>query len=155
MKRMLFCFLAGAAAGALGHWYLQQEEGKRVMAEARETVAMGAGRAKDVVAHGVDELKEELSRTGRVIRDKARGVGQGTTNATAGTPTTIAAAVQTRLATDPNLSAQSIQVDATNGVVTLSGDVANYEQIAKAMRIALETENVQKVISLLRVSSSK
>jgi osmotically-inducible protein OsmY len=155
MKRMLLCFLIGVAAGALGYWYLQQEEGKRAIAEARETIASGTEKAKGVVSHGMDEIKEEMSRTGRVIRDKAKDLGRPTTNAVAAVPNASAAAIGSKLATDPSLSGQRIRVDVADGVATLAGTVATYEQIGRAMKVALESDGVHRVISLLQVSSSK
>jgi osmotically-inducible protein OsmY len=155
MKRMLFSFLVGVAAGALGHWYLQQEEGKRAMAEARETVSLGAEKAKDALLLGVDEIKEELSRTGKVIRDKRKSIGHSGTNAAPANTTATAAQVQARLAADRSLAGHSIHVEVNNSVVTLSGDVTSYAQIDRAMKLALETDDVQKVVSLLRVSSSR
>lgn len=155
MKRVLFTFLLGVAAGALGHWYLQQEEGKRALAEARETVAAGAARTKEAVLLGVDEIKEELSRTGKVIREKTKTIGQPSTNAAPDNASATAAQVQAKLAADRGLTGQNIHVEASNGVVTLSGDITSYEQIDKAMKLALETDGVQKVVSLLRLTSSR
>ena len=155
MKRMLFSFVVGVAAGALGHWYLQQEEGKRAMAQARETVSLRAGKAKDALLLGVDEIKEELSRTGKVIRDKRKSIGHPGTNAAPANATTTAAQVQAKLAADRSLAGQSIHVEVNKGVATLSGDVSSYEQIDRAMKLALETDDVQKVVSLLRLTSGR
>jgi osmotically-inducible protein OsmY len=44
-----------------------------------------------------------------------------------------------------------IDVDTTDGVVTLSGTVKSHEQIVRAMDIAYETEGVYKVVSTLQV----
>lgn len=152
MKRMLLSFVVGVAVGALGHWYLQQEEGKRAVADARERVAAGAVKAKEVVLHGVDEIKEELLRTGRVVRDKATGA-QAPADAKADEVTV--SAVRARVLGDSGLASSKINVDSTNGVVTLSGTAANYEQIGRAMQLALDTAGVQRVVSLVQVSSSK
>ena len=152
MKRMLFGFIFGVAVGAIGHWYLQQEEGKRAVAEARERVAAGAERAKVVVLHGVDEIKEELLRTGRVVRDKATGTP---TTVAANADDAVTAAIRTRIQADTGLARSNIQVGSTNGVVTLSGTATGYEQIGQVMKLALETEGVQRVVSLVQVSSSR
>lgn len=125
------------------------------MAEARETVSAGAEKAKDALWLGVDEIKEELSRTGRVIRDKTKSIGRQSTNAVPANGGATAAQVQAKLTADPNLAAQNIHVEVSRGVATLSGDVTSYEQIDRAMKLALETDDVQKVVSLLRVTSSR
>jgi osmotically-inducible protein OsmY len=153
MKRMMFSFLLGVAIGALGHWYLQQEEGKRAMSAAREKVVSGAERAKEAVLHGVDEIKEEFNRTGKVVRDKMTGATPSATNSDAGA--SGGASLAARLAADPSLRHSDIQVETTNGVVTLSGTVSSYEQVGQAMKVALESAGVQRVVSLLQVTSSK
>jgi osmotically-inducible protein OsmY len=56
---------------------------------------------------------------------------------------------------EPGLSAFAITVDTTDGVVTLSGKVSAPEQVARAVKLALERENVRKVISTLQVGPSK
>lgn len=152
MKRMLLGFVIGVAVGAIGHWYLQQEEGKRAVTEARERVAAGAEKAKVIVLHGVDEIKEELLRTGRVVRDKATG---SPPPAGVSADDAVTAAIRARIQADTGLARSNIQVGSTNGVVTLSGTASGYEQIGQAMKLALETEGVQRVVSLVQVSSSK
>jgi len=153
MKRMVLSFLIGVAAGVLAHWYLQQEEGKRAMSAAREKVVSGTERAKEAVRHGVDEIKEELNRTGRVVRDKMTGTTQSATNSVANV--SAGATITARLAADPSLQRSNIRVETTNGVVTLSGTVSSYEQVGRAMKLALEADGVQRVVSLLQVTSSK
>ena len=63
----------------------------------------------------------------------------------------ITGTIKTKLIEEPGLSALKIDVDTTDGVVTLSGTVASYDEIAKAMRLAWETEGVHKVVSSLQV----
>ena len=149
----MLSFLVGVAAGALGHWYLQQEEGKRAMAAAREKVVSGAERAKEVVLQGVDEIREEFNRTGRVVRDKMTGAASSSTNSNSSGQADVTAAVKGRLAADTELQRSTIQVESTNGVVTLSGTVSSYEQVGRAMKLALESDGVQRVVSILQVTS--
>jgi osmotically-inducible protein OsmY len=153
MKRVVFSFVVGVVAGALGHWYLQQDEGKRAVAEARARVSAGTEFAREAVLQGAEDIKEELSRTGKVIRDKVTGNGPAATNTTV---TRVAGStLQTRLRADPGLATSTIHVETTNGVVTLTGTVPSHEQIGAAMKLALETEGVQRVVSLLQVSSAR
>ena len=155
---MLFCFLLGAAAGAGGHWYFQQAAGKARLEQARAQVVSGTekvtGTIKQTIGEiSVDDIKEELARTSMVVREKARDAGQSIAGATANARTTLA--IKTKLLAEPGLSALSVNVDTTDGLVTLSGRVDSHEQIAKAMKLAMDTEGVRKVISTLQVSSSK
>ena len=88
-----FCFLLGAAVGVFGTWfYLQRNPVQRVdhrldspqssMERTREKVAAGAERLKEGVSEKVrglswnsDEIKDELAKTGQVVRKKGRELG--------------------------------------------------------------------------------
>jgi hyperosmotically inducible protein len=96
-------------------------------------------------------IAEELKQTGRVIRRKAGQAARKIEDATADGRTT--AAIKAKLAVDPTLSALDISVDTTDGRVTLAGKVNSPEDVARAMQIALEQENVTEVISTLQVSA--
>jgi hypothetical protein len=96
-----------------------------------------------------EDVKDELTRSGRVIRSKAQHAGQAVSDATADARATTA--IKGKLVADPDLSALSISVNTTEGVVTLSGTVDSEDRIGKAMLLALETDSVQQVISTLQV----
>jgi len=61
--------------------------------------------------------------------------------------TTITAAVKNKLAADPTTSAAKINVDTTNGVVTLSGEVPTAAEKAEAERLARNTQGVTQVVN--------
>ena len=96
-------------------------------------------------------ITEELKQTGRVIRRKAGQAARKIEDATEDGRTT--AAIKAKLALDPTLSALDISVDTTDGRVTLAGKVKSPEDVARAMQIALEQENVIEVVSTLQVSA--
>jgi hypothetical protein len=56
------------------------------------------------------------------------------------------------LAAADDLRDSTINVDVENGIVTLSGTVANHEQMAKAEQIAKSVEGVKGVKNLLKVA---
>jgi len=56
---------------------------------------------------------------------------------------------------DRELSALSISVNTTEGVVTLSGTVSSSENVSKAMLLAMETDGVREVISTLQVKQTQ
>jgi osmotically-inducible protein OsmY len=118
-------------------------EGRKAVNEARKAIA-------DV---DVKAIGEELKRTGRVVRRKAEVTAHKVAEATEDARTT--AAIKTKIALDPNLSALEISVDTTDGRVTLAGSVDDPEDVARAMRIALEQDNVHEVISTLQVRERK
>jgi osmotically-inducible protein OsmY len=152
---MLLCFLLGIGAGAGGYWYLQQDSGKAQLAQAKSHVVTNAqkvaGTIRDTIAGwSVDEIREEMARSSMVVREKARAAGQSIAGAAANAR--ITAAIKTKLVAEPGLSAFNINVDTTDGLVTLSGKVDSHEQIAKAVKLALDSDGVHKVVSTLQIS---
>ena len=63
----------------------------------------------------------------------------------------MTAAIKGKLVATRDLSALSISVNTTGGVVTLSGTVPAPEDISKAMLLAMDTDGVTEVISTLQV----
>ena len=61
------------------------------------------------------------------------------------------ATIKTKLVGEYRCSAAHINVDTTDGLVTLSGTATSAEEIAKAVRVALDTDGVHKVVSTLQV----
>ena len=61
--------------------------------------------------------------------------------------TTITTAVKNKLAADPTTSAAKIDVDTSNGVVTLSGKVPTTAEKSEAERIARNTQGVRQVVN--------
>jgi osmotically-inducible protein OsmY len=151
---MLFCFLLGVGTGGFGHWYFQQEAGKRQLEQARAQVVSNAELVATTIKDkfsdlSVNDIKEEMARTSMVVREKAKVAGESIVGAAANAR--ITASIKTKLISEPGLSAFSINVDTTDGLVTLSGKVDSHEQVAKAVKLALETDGVHKVISTLQV----
>jgi hyperosmotically inducible protein len=150
MKAFL-CFLIGIVVGVAGHWLATQPRSTRVVAEAREeTYGNNIDQSRSLrESSGAEAIKDELARTGKIIREKARRAGDAIADATANARTT--AAIKSKLVQDSGLAAFKIDVDTTDGVVTLSGNVYSHEDIAKAVDLALETDGVHKVVSSLQV----
>jgi hyperosmotically inducible protein len=95
------------------------------------------------------DVKDELARTGQVVRRKAKEAGQAIADATA--DARITAAIKGKLVASRDLSALNISVNTTSGVVTLSGTAPSAEAISKAMLLAMETDGVKEVVSTLQV----
>jgi hyperosmotically inducible protein len=68
--------------------------------------------------------------------------------------TAIAQAVKEKLLKQPETSAEKIDVDTREGVVTLSGKVRSPEEKEQVIQIARNTEGVQRVEDKLTVASS-
>lgn len=67
----------------------------------------------------------------------------------------ISATIKAKLAKDPDASAINIDVDTTDGVVTLSGKVPSQSQADKAIQIAKSVQGVKKVASTLLIESEE
>jgi osmotically-inducible protein OsmY len=119
-----------------------QETKQELGSAAREAKKAWDGLDKEAIA-------AELKETGRVVRRKSAQVARQVAEATEDGRTS--AAIKARYALDPNLSALDISVDTTEGVVTLAGRVESPAEVARAMEIALEHDNVQEVVSTLQV----
>lgn len=154
--KTLFVLVIIVLIGVGIYWYAVEQRPAEPAEQIEDDVAEGSERAKNSIRDKFerfslrsDDIKEELTQTGNVIRRKAREFGERVSDATA--DARITAAIKTKLVADPDLSALSISVDTTDGVVTLSGAVSSPEAIGKAMLLALETEGVREAISTLQV----
>ena len=61
--------------------------------------------------------------------------------------------IKAKMALDDTIEAARIDVDTTNGGVTLSGTVATEAQRTRAVQLAKETDGVREVVDRLRVGS--
>jgi hyperosmotically inducible periplasmic protein len=140
--------------GAAAYWYLSEGRNRSDVQKAQEEITSGAERMKDAIKDKMPEIrtediKEELAKTGKVVRQKAKEAGTAIADATA--DARITGAIKAKLVADPDLSALKISVNTTDGVVTLSGSVTSEEKIAKAMNLALSVDGVREAISTLQI----
>ena len=151
MKKLLFGFILGLLAGVWGYSIFHKSPGRGNAGSNRGAVSQEAGRIfRDI---RVEEVRQELERTGLVIRQKAAQVGAFIAENTQ--DARITGAIKARLLSEPGVSSMGIDVNTTGGLVTLAGTVNSHEEVAKAMRIALETDGVVKVISTLQVRQKR
>jgi osmotically-inducible protein OsmY len=155
MKTFLILLL-GAVLGAAAVWFAATQQGRSNAAAAQRQIAdatRAAGEAVEGTLRALhltpNEVKDELSRSGQVVRRTAQQAGTALADATA--DARITAAIKTKLLTDRNLSALSISVNTTAGRVTLSGTVSSTADIGRAMVLALETDGVREVVSTLQL----
>ena len=125
--------------------------------KAYEKTKEAAVDTKDAIAAKLTEwkltpsdIKTDLEKGGRVVRSKSSTVGAkaGATFDNAKVVTVINA----KLVGDSKLSAIKINVDADQGIVTLKGTVKSPDLIGRAIALALDTDDVVQVVSLLTVS---
>lgn len=167
MKTFIIGLLFGVIIGIGVFWYLnagqssptvqQTEQRVNAQVEKAHEAAQAAGeqarqtlKAKlEALELRAEDIQEELTEHGRVVRRKARDIGEVAVDAAHDTH--ITAKIKAKLAADRDLSALSISVSTTAGLVTLSGSVASPEHIGKAMALALETKGVREVVSTIQV----
>lgn len=146
-------FMAGIVIGGAIVWYIESRRSPTPKAGELQSPIAAAGHALQDKLRSLnlstEEIKDEMAREGRVIRQKMQEAGQTVADATSDARTT--AAIKGKLIADPDLSALNVSVNTTQGVVTLSGTVSSEEKIGKAMLLALQTDGVHEVISTLQV----
>lgn len=154
--RVLFALIIGIILGAVGLWYLNTNRANPQLQNAANQVQSAAKSAGNAIQEKLrildlrtNDFKDELDRTGKIVRRKAGEAGKAIADATA--DARITAAIKAKLLGDHDLSVLSISVNTTGGIVTLSGTVPTPEAISKAMLLAMETDGVQEVISTLQV----
>src|SRR2546428_7043410 len=158
--RILLALILGVLLGAAAVWLYSTKEGRSTARATGEQIETATRSARDTIQAKLkvldlrsDDIKDELARSGRIVRRRAREAGQAIADATADARTT--GAIKAKLLADRDLSALSISANTTEGIVTLSGTVSSTENISKAMLLAMETDGVREVISTLQVKTAK
>jgi hyperosmotically inducible periplasmic protein len=156
MKGFILGLILGVVVCAGLVWYLGSKPEHQEAGPTTNTLKNAAVETKDVVQQKVDSLnlsttniKAELANTGAIIRRKAQDAGQYVADATA--DTRITADIKGKLVADPNLSALSISVSTTDGLVTMSGAASSPENIRHAVDLAWNTDGVRGVVSTIQV----
>jgi hypothetical protein len=135
-------------------WVIQHRDmgqaGREARADAGKVVSATGKALSDV---DVDKIVQELKHTGRVVRRKTAMAVRKVAEATQDARTT--AAIKTKIALDPKLSVLDISVDTTDGRVTLAGRVDAPEDVARAIHLAMEPDEVLEVVSTLQVRAQR
>lgn len=92
-----------------------------------------------------DQMKQGAQEMGQGLKQGASQAGQAVSDST------ITAKVKTKLAANQGLSSFEIHVDTNNGVVTLTGTVANGTERRMAGNIASNTDGVKGVDNQITV----
>jgi hyperosmotically inducible protein len=154
--KIFLALIIGILIGGTALWYYNTAEGKARVTAAGEQIGSAAKSTTETVQkklHALNlrpqDIKEDLAHTGQVIRRTAQHAGQAVADGTA--DARVTAAIKAKIFASKDLSALSISVNTTAGVVTLSGTVPTTEAIGKAMLLAMETDGVREVVSTLQV----
>jgi osmotically-inducible protein OsmY len=157
--------IVGIVLGAVGFWFVQKKAQEHPEAQQRyEQSISNAGAAASDTAENMsdafkakldtldlrtDQIKDELSRTGKVVRRKAEDIGDKV--ADAASDARAITEIKAKYAMDKTLSAWSISVECSQGHVTLSGTVSSPDDIGRAVAVALEADGVRDVTSTITV----
>lgn len=102
-------------------------------------------RLENQAERGAAEANQEGRELGREIREEAGQAGRAVGDAA------ITTAVKTKFLADATVKGLQMDVDTSNGVVTLNGSVASRAEADRAMMLARNTEGVKSVVNNLKV----
>ena len=158
----------GIILGAVGYWFIQkkaqehpeaQQHFEQSAAQALTNAGVAAQNMSDALAAKLDTLdfhadrfKDELARTGEVIRRKAHDIGEATVSAAS--DARAVTEIKAKYAMDSTLSVWKISVSCDQGHVMLSGTVSSPDDIGKAVALALDADSVRDVTSTIQVKSN-
>ena len=160
--------ILGVILGAAGYWSIQnkarehpeaQQRAEAAAAQAQSSASQAGQHLSEALKAKLetldlrsDQIKDELARTGKIVRLKAHDLGEKVADATA--DARIVAAIKAQYAAASDLSVWQISVSSDQGRVTLSGTVSAEDNIGKAVALALEVDGVRDVTSTLAVKPS-
>jgi len=158
MKTALIFFILGAIAGAVAlNLYRERTAAPADSAAPAASARLAQAReaaisVQDSISNRLQEwkltpadIKDDLARTGQVVRVKTKEIGGRIDDAR------IVTVIKAKFVLDSELSARAISVDCHDGEVTLTGVVGSTDFIGRAVALALDTNGVHNVISRLTV----
>jgi osmotically-inducible protein OsmY len=95
-----------------------------------------------------DDLRDDVSRAGDTLKEKARVAGDRIDDAR------IVTVIKSKFALDKDISASAINVSCQDGRVVLDGTVAGQELADRALQQAQATDGVQTVVSRLTIGAA-
>jgi hypothetical protein len=160
MKKII---IITALLGLIGAGCTKKDDSTTMVQKTENAVSTAADKTKDAavdVKNAVSDkltewkltpsdIKADLEKTGRVVRDKTVAAGEKVGGVVDNAR--IVTVINAKYVANSDLSALKINVDADNGVVTLNGTVKSAAFIGTAIELALDTDGVHQVVSLLKV----
>jgi osmotically-inducible protein OsmY len=144
MKKFVIVFIIGVIVGTGSYWTFRDGPLAQKVRESKLVQAVG----EKLQDRAADKVKEEMEKNGKVVMNKAAGstiptVADGL----------LSDLVKAEIAAEPMLAGTGIKVEVKSGDVALSGTVSSYEQVARAMRLALECDATRSVVSTIQVKA--
>jgi hypothetical protein len=157
MNKFILGLIVGIVLSGACVWYIGNHHlTGNARSPSSDAVGNSAAQKQDLAREKMDSLnltveniKDEMLRSGRIARAKAQNVARAVADAAVDAGTTTA--IKAKYVADVDLSALSISFNTTDGVVTLSGTASSPANIRKAIQLAYDTDGVNQVISTIQV----
>jgi hypothetical protein len=169
MRAFFNGLVLGIILGAVGYWYVEKKarehpEAQRHYEQAVSETVSNVGATTQSISEALqakldtldlhtDQIKDELARTGQIVRHKAQDIGEQAANAAS--DTRAVTEIKAKYAEDSTLSVWKISVSCSHGHVKLSGTVSSADDVGKAVALALAADGVRDVTSTLKVKPSQ
>ena len=127
---ILIVVLVGFGTYVLGYW-----QGDRRAHVAVDVPSIDQQRVRETGTEIAEGARAAGARVAEVVEDGA-----------------LTAKIKSKMALDDHVKARDIDVDTSDGLITLTGTLQSEEEHERAVRLALETEGVRTIIDALVVS---
>jgi len=144
MKKHLITLIIGIILGTAGYWIFRDGPLATKLRESALVQKVG----QEVDERATNRLKEEMEKDGKIVMNKRAEKAIPKLD-----DQLLSGLVKAKIAAEPMLSDASIKEDVKDGEVSLDGSAASYEQVARAMRLALECDATKTVVSTIKVKS--
>lgn len=143
MKKYVITFLVGLLVGSSGYWAFRDGPLAKSLKE-QPAVAKAVGAMEQrLLERSANEVKEEMQKNGQVVMTKP--------NSKPIADDLLKDLVKAQLAADPVTSKAEIKASVTQGKVELTGTASSYEQVTRALRLVMESDAVNTVVSKIEV----
>ena len=144
MKKNLIIFIVGVVIGTGGYWTFRDGPLATKLKENRFVQKVGEA----IDDRSTSKLKEEMEKQGKIVMSKPAASTIAPLD-----DGKLSDLVKAKIAAEPMLSDASIKQDVKSGEVSLSGSATSYEQVARAMRLALECGATKTVVSTIQIKA--
>lgn len=112
---------------------------------ARDTIGTTGGEVRS----GAREAAQDAREAGAEIRERTGNAADATRRAV--TDGALTSKIKAKMALDDTVRALQIDVDTSNGVVTLTGTIRSEAERQRALALARETDGVSQVVDRLAI----
>ena len=137
IRRLLLLAIVGVAGiTAYAYW---SDNGSALREKATDLAADAAKReASKLAGKAADKASDAADKFGDKLGDTVTGGA-------------LTAKIKSKMALDDHVKARAINVDTSDGVATLSGEVASADERKRAVQLARDTEGITRVVDKLEI----